>query len=46
MFTKGYMTKKLKEAGIRRTQEGKKLEAAKTYEITKLYYNTFGGFNN
>ena len=38
MITKGKMIKELKEKGIRRTPEGKKLESVKTFEIIKLYY--------
>ncbi len=45
-MTKGKMIKALKEKGIRRTAEGKKLELVKAYEVTKLYYDAFGGFNN
>ena len=45
-MTKGKMIKRLKEAGIRRTSEGKKLESVKAHEITNLYFDTFGGFKN
>lgn len=37
MMTKGKMIKELKENGIRKAQNGKKLEHSKTFEIIKLY---------
>ena len=46
IMTKGKMINKLKEAGVRRTPEGKKLELVKTFEIINLYCNVFGGFKD
>jgi hypothetical protein len=49
MPTKGYMVKKLKEAGIRRGDKNGAsvpLEHLKTYAIINLYVDTFGGFKN
>lgn len=43
MFTKGYMQKKLKEAGVRRIN-GKKFNEVKTADVIKMYFDTFGGF--
>lgn len=42
MLTKGFMTKALKEAGIRRAEKDGgtvKLEHLKTYQLTKLYFD-------
>lgn len=41
MLTKGFMTKELKKAGIRKADKNGasvSLEHLKTYEIIKLYY--------
>lgn len=45
-MTKGEMIKELKKAGVRRNNQDKKLEHCKTFEIIKLYCETFGGFNH
>lgn len=42
MLTKGKMIKELKSKGIRRTPEGKKLEAVRTFEIINLYAEEIG----
>lgn len=43
MLTKGFITKALKEAGIRRAEKDGggtvKLEHLKTYQLTKLYFD-------
>lgn len=36
-LTKGKMIKQLKEMGVRRNEQDKKLEHCKTFEIIKLY---------
>ena len=49
MPTKGYMVKRLKEAGIRRGDKNGAtvaLEHLKTFAIINLYVDTFGGFEN
>ena len=47
-MTKGSMIKKLKAAGIRKGEKDGatvKLEHLKTFAVTLLYYDTFGGIN-